>query len=293
LDQIELCDEELIWTPAKARYVGGSWILDGAIARDWLLRRREAESEGRAILDEFVKLKDAKGEKILAFAKRWGVLDLCQHGVPRQHETLPGLPIKVPSPLGLASDSVPSRCPAVRHEPLETWRFFARQAAALLRIAAQVRQERLASQRDWALVLNEGWSPQPRVQDHRGCLRDVLDSWLTIGKVGVAIDDRSETLKWRGADLFGELAVQLALVSLGKEGRVFCSKCGKEYVPKKRVAKGAVHVCPAAECQRQANAERQRRARERKKDPDRPIANARRLRYRAPYGGLTDDPFFS
>ena len=140
IDRIELKGNELIWANAQPRRVEGKVVgvdgkplMDGRIGRRWIRRRYEAEAEGHSIVDEFLKLQSADGPKILEFAKRWGVLDLCWHGVPRHHDSLDGFPMKLPpklatQPKELASRVAPRGCLSCGREPLETWRFFSRQA---------------------------------------------------------------------------------------------------------------------------------------------------------------------
>src|SRR5216683_1815600 len=45
---------------------------------------------GPGLLAEFVQLADGEGERIVRFAKEWGVLRLCKHGLPSPHEALGG-----------------------------------------------------------------------------------------------------------------------------------------------------------------------------------------------------------
>ena len=99
-------------------------------------------------------------------------------------------------------------------------------------------------------------------------------------------------ITWAGADLFGELAVQLALASNAEDGQVFCSVCGKPYEAKRHVARGGVHYCPAARCQKVAAARRASRYRSRRRAGG-ASADLRKMRYRGPLGGRTDDPLFS
>src|SRR5262249_43694631 len=103
---------------------------------------------GDGLLREFVSLtRDRSGERILTFARSWGVLDICQHGLPWSHApgsgllaNLPVLPDQFPAPefrracfpLGFTVNS------GGGWEPVEVWRAFARQATVLLDVAARL-----------------------------------------------------------------------------------------------------------------------------------------------------------
>jgi hypothetical protein len=105
------------------------------------------------------------------------------------------------------------------------------------------------------------------------------------------IDDLTGGLTWTGADLFGELAVQIALLARAKDGQVFCVVCGKAYEPKRRVIRCGFNYCPAAQCQGIAGARRAQRYRDRKSASGQ--GRSRKLPYRGPFQGRTNDPLFS
>ena len=176
-------------------------------------------------------------------------------------------------------------------EALATWRHFSRQAWALLNIAADLQRARLGSEEDWSRVVRDGVSPAKSLGAHRSCLRDAIEAWLRLGRVKPTIDDLTVGLTWTGADLFGELAVQIALAAKALDGQVLCVACGKEYQPKRLVVRRGFNYCPKARCQRRAAAERAKRYRDRKKSPEQ--KNGRPLPYRGIYGGTTNDPLFS
>src|SRR5262249_37672733 len=56
----------------------------------WAERRRTHRRSGRALLEQFIRLHREPPAAVEAFARRWGVLRLCTHGLPcthRQHHT--------------------------------------------------------------------------------------------------------------------------------------------------------------------------------------------------------------
>lgn len=101
-----------------------------------------------------------------------------------------------------------------------TWRFFAEQAWSLLRIAADLQRGRLGEEQHWVDVLREGVVPTQSLQAQRQCMREVVDGWLRLGGIKPTIDDLSGQIAWTGADLFGELAVQVALAVSAIDERV-------------------------------------------------------------------------
>ena len=126
---------------------------------------------------------------------------------------------------------------------------------------------------------------------HKSCVRDAIEAWLKLGRVKPTIDDLTIGLTWTGADLFGELAVQIALAAKALDGQVLCVACGKAYQPKRLVIRRGFNYCPKTKCQRQAAAVRAKRYRDRKKSPER--EHGRGLPYRGVYGGTTNDSLFS
>ncbi len=85
-------------------------------------------------------------------------------------------------------------------------------------------------------------------------MRHAIEGWLKLGRIKPAIDDLTGELIWTGADLFGALAVQIALAAETRDRQVFCLACGKAYEPKRRVIRRGFNYCPAAKCQREAAA---------------------------------------
>ena len=81
----------------------------------------EQPEPGQGMLNEFLTLQDADDEQIGAYARRWGILGVCHHGVPASHAAF--------------ANAVERPCRLLREEtdlyawePLERWRYFSRQA---------------------------------------------------------------------------------------------------------------------------------------------------------------------
>jgi hypothetical protein len=79
---------------------------------------------GPGLLEQFVALGDAPDEDILRYARHWGVLVICGHGLPASHS-------EDCHPMHLRG-----RGRYLYWEPLASWRYLARHAHAVLEIAA-------------------------------------------------------------------------------------------------------------------------------------------------------------
>lgn len=295
---VRLQKGHLVWKHAERIHAGDHWLLDGQVARQAIVTRQEAEQSGRGILDEFLHLCDARDEAILKYARTWGVLELCRHNLPCCHEVSFGDRLRLPAPLsgkpqagrtGPADD--PRQCLPLGREPLATWRFFSGQAKALLTIAADLHRIKLGEREDWTKLLRDGVTPVQTPAAQRLCVRDVIEDWLKLGRIKPAIDDLTGGLSWTGADLFGELAVQIALAAKSRDGQAFCIVCGEAYEPKRRVIRRGFNYCPAAKCQKVAAAQRAKRYRNRKRLLVH--GSGRNLPYRGLYQGRTNDPLWS
>lgn len=127
-------------TPLEQAAVPRDWFVpqDIVLERDrlcWRPSRPSSEfpgfryaytkrSPGPGLLEQFVSLGDAADEDILRYARHWGVLVICEHGLPASHS-------EHCRPMSLSM-----RSEYAFWEPLESWRFFARQGKRILELAA-------------------------------------------------------------------------------------------------------------------------------------------------------------
>ena len=109
------------------------------------------------------------------------------------------------------------------------------------------------------MLLSEGVAPARSLRAQKLCMQDAIEGWLKLGRVKPTIDDLTGGLTWTGADLFGELAVQIALAAKALDGQVFCIARGNAYQPKRRVIRCGFNYCQALKCQREAAAQRAKR----------------------------------
>jgi predicted RNA-binding Zn-ribbon protein involved in translation (DUF1610 family) len=185
----------------------------------------------RGILNEFVRIKDAKG--VGRFASRFGVLGLCAHGLPNSHDKQCGL-------MYVAERS----WNPVFYEPIDQWINFASCARAMLNVAAALHQGDTATESDWETIYRDAdgrgdihelvklFRDRPTMA--KGFLAGRVNSWMGIGDVAPLLhwgDPASTSPQFRlTGGTFGLLAVQL-MVSVSKTNKVFsCDGCGEAYL---------------------------------------------------------------
>ena len=194
-----------------------------------------------ACLDAFVRLAPAPGDRfadaVLTFAQRWGMLDICRHG-------LPGAAVRC-SALG-----VPWRSP---WEPLGAWRVYSRQALGLLNIASRLQAGQSTTTADWEMATMDARLIPARHRDPHGHLDDCLRGfsgiysglnepadmqWAAVAHAvnvwwrygGVKPDsyhlpgETAVRTWWSRQGLAGVLAIQLAAAL--RETLFACSDCG-------------------------------------------------------------------
>ena len=108
----------------------------------------EQPEPGQGMLNEFIALQDADDGQIGAYALRWGTLGICPHGKPISHAAFTD---------GMVFGT---RCRLLREEtrfyawePLERWRYFSRQAGAILNLAARLHTDQPGRPEDWRQVI--------------------------------------------------------------------------------------------------------------------------------------------
>ena len=213
----------------------GEWLCWGwrGDPLQWTTRR-----PGPHILSDFVRLADGDGPTIRAYARRWGILGICEHGLPSSH---------------LGNEDGTPRCrplsrredPAWRFdgwEPLERWRHFARQARAILDLAASLHADQPGQPEDWQVVVQHRKQPvpwwRPSVEAEWILLSSVVQEWIRIGDVrpvmargptqGRQVEFGSSA---GGTRLFGTLACQLLFTITRVTGVAVCSACAAIYNP--------------------------------------------------------------
>jgi len=235
-----------------------SWQVPGQLSLEegWWLEWRvygpggvqgATVTSSRFLLLDFVKLAEASPERVLTFAQRWGVLELCKHGFPG----------------GSHRDEcfLATFGQVVRREYIRYWRGWAREAGAILGAAMSLHDGRPAESTHWDVLLPYRTGDAGKYLDgllgnvasERRLLATKITSWLRHGGVGIGWE-------WDGASpgltlsnrssLFGALAISLALTAGAAHGLALCSACGNPYSPARKPQSGRAHYCPA--CGRRA-----------------------------------------
>jgi hypothetical protein len=97
---------------------------------------------GPGMLEGFVRLaSEASDDAILRYARQWGPLWLCGHGLYWQHDRYECRPVPLSDERWYT-----------RWEELQYWRDLAREARAVLRIARRLNAGALGDPRDWSVI---------------------------------------------------------------------------------------------------------------------------------------------
>jgi len=217
------------------------------------------------MLRRFVELCDSSDQAVLEFAKCWGRLRLCEHSMPHDHGPLTMYKLRVPQPVArriiksrrtrLPRDIVRPACFSLTGESLHAWRFFSRQAQAILKIAARVHSGRVGANEDWEWVLDGGLPGHPgsaTAQLNHVFLVEALRGWTSLGRLRLWVPDLEGKIKLTGFDLFAKLAIELVLAVSRRKGFGVCSACGRQYEPSRRPARDRSNYCDDVRCQREA-----------------------------------------
>lgn len=251
-----------------------------SIIRKSRARRRRVDPAG--MLNTFIRIRE--GTDVENFARRYGVLELCEHGLPRSHNPL-SFPIeKIKSSCGqLGSETdILGFTDVAAIEPVEIWLFFVKQARAMLNIASSIHEDKKQDARSWddALFLTryglENLMSQEQsaellalgtsIEDDRRLLAMCLRDWLQCGDVRPWLDWREKEPKFGlNAGLFGGLGVQLLTAISRAHSMALCNGCGEPYLRRGRKPQvGRRNYCPTCG-EPGANRDRQRALRERRR----------------------------
>ena len=232
--------------PAKRlsfRFRSGVWLLPAWIQladADTLVwaygPRTSARLAGRGgglehradFLMAFLKLADAVPQDVLAFARRWGVLDPCGHQLCTHTDCVRRKQGPVPEGMG--------------SEDLAWWRTLAGEARALFRGASSLRRGERLSAAD-RQRLDEAAEPgafEESVSGDRALVTAFINQWSADFDVrpwvfwaGNELDDRP-TVTLPGATLAGALASELLLHLTTTDQLATCDACGRPYSPSRR-----------------------------------------------------------
>jgi hypothetical protein len=233
----------------------------------------ETDSHRRAdvmdTLREFVKL-DVDGSppdqnRVLAFAKKWGVFGICEHLQPAIHSG--GC-----SPIPVFFNG--KDCYA---EPLDFWRRMIPKIAALSRLGLAIATGRRGKKGDWGVVLDPREAmpelpptPEQEAKDKRNRIPRKTDACERLTwEIQAMIDTASlrPQISWNRKErrfavehgtpmslwpLFGWLTLRLMTETCHEKEGVYaiCPYCQNEYLRERRAKKNALHACTRDECQK-------------------------------------------
>jgi hypothetical protein len=202
------------------------------------LKRARAQHDGR-LLSKFIELVGASDDKILAYARQYGRLGLCEHG-ELQH----------------LADDYPECIQTGRGgkfvEPVERWRGNAERARALLNAVAQFSKSGKVS--DQTLIVLS-----PKLGLSVAALRKARTTgwvyiaawtqiWLRACRVLPVILYDAESKRFhfrlRGRPGLGSaLAMQLMMLAGQSKGIAICSSCARPFSPKRRPSADRESYC--------------------------------------------------
>jgi len=206
----------------------------------------DTDARDQKVLDEFVKLSGAPPQRVLGFARAYGPLHVCEHGLPAWHN--PGLRRK---------DTVGEFCQETQVEPLRVWWDLAGQAKAILGIAANVKLDKDVTEKDWRAALawtgkrDIPWWIRSSRADAR-VLELCVQRWLELGAVHPTFDwnDGEPKIRLAGWGVLGAVSRQLAFAVARVGGLAHCTNCKEWYTPKRRPNPNRRNYCQA--CRKKA-----------------------------------------
>ncbi len=271
--------EDLLEVPEEVEVHGEDLVWKNRVRHETEVSAlgKPSVQPGRTLLWDFIALADGPPERILKYARKWGVLNACKdHNLPASHGPLP-------------YDTGAGRCVPRNQrvgdwleccEPLAVWWNFAREARALLKVAAQLHLGKKGEKADWQQAL-ASWEPYGRriwetfqdsykrpsppypVEVGRMSIANHVNWWLgladvrplfawshfdpafvSLGGTGIKLGHRQQ--------LFGAIAVQLMLAISRSDGLAICSSCATPYFPKRRPRPGQRNYCTGPSCGRKA-----------------------------------------
>jgi hypothetical protein len=206
------------------------------------------------MLNAFLELGLPK--EVATFASRWGLLGICEHGIPAEHKNIGRLELPSTFMVGRAGVfvAVDQDCTSsALNEPLGPWFYWSAVAGATLRVAEALRDGRRTAEADWKVLAAPGpWVVESRYwekanafatsgvelvqasrQDQKAALAEALSRWLGLTAIHpiVVWEGGLPEIRVPDADLFGSLALAIILAVGDMEGWGVCPGCGRQFVP--------------------------------------------------------------
>lgn len=256
------------------------WKSTGKVSQ---LRNQSAKD--LKLVQDFASLVGGDEKRLLGFAQKYGPLLLCKHGFALGHRS----PVNERCCESYSTPEAITRGEFAR-EPVWAWLRYARRARGVHDVAAKLRDDRRASNADWAWLLDGipadyyespldallamrkedplaanplivvlAAQPRTSLAEQKATLALVVNHWLDECEAGVSIDWSKSGVDFRigrsdplgrGNSVLIAIGVQLLRAVLRHESFVWCSVCGWPYEPKRWPRAGENHYC--RECGRSA-----------------------------------------
>lgn len=207
------------------------------------------------MLEAFANLAKACPEAVVAYAKRWGVLNVCKHGIVQTQRR--------PS-INHSGYSLPQECPYNQHcsrrvvrvkgqpyfaEPLQLWNDASERVSEILRLGGAFAAGKIRETRDADSILT------PKASGHPSALlaRCPVDAMLTGDlHLLVLMSGLAPEVRWEGHLIFNVAARNMlqavvfqTILSISRtDGFAICSACSKPFIPSRRPQKGRNSYCP-------------------------------------------------
>lgn len=237
--------------------------------------------DDQGVATDFARIAGGSNEAILAYARKWGVLELCKHGLPRTHRQ----PTVWPGHMGMRNLSPDASCLPIQHEsaphqgvagfgpwqePLSGWRTYTAKVRAIVDLAGQLRLGVQGSHEDWVKASGESdddqWIGSPwdlaRAVEELLEIANIRPLFRWRGERGYEMLLGVPGSGLAGGGAFPAIAMQLALSVARSDGIAYCSGCGNAFSAKEsRPAKGEHRYCQACRDAKIDVRDRKRRSR--------------------------------
>lgn len=174
---------------------------------------KREEANGSDALDAFIRIKTS--DQVMNFARRYGPLRLCKHGLPPMHRR---------------NDRERRWCPPCGTEPIRRWFDYIGRAKTCLDFVAVTKSNP-------EVILMPGVGKM--------IVQDSINEWLGDASVSFELNWKQRaTLQLTGVSVFGALGVQL-LSAVTSNTMAVCSGCGLPYFREGRMPQSGRHnYCP-------------------------------------------------
>lgn len=192
----------------------------------------------RGVLDGFVGLARATDKQVLRFARRFGALELCAHGLPFVWHV---------------THLTRAQCERLELQQTDLYRRYAAKARAVLNVASLLHRQRVPGAADFASF---EWTPTGVIsaETARRAIEIEIRCWLLWGRVRPVVtwQHGDATVKLSGDGLWGALARQLAFAVTRTERWALCAGCGELFLPTRRPREGNRSWCSKSTCKHES-----------------------------------------